>query len=64
MKKYKFKAEIHDGRGGGAFVFFPYDVEQEFGALQASPFFRIWGSAAIDEILSSLHERVVLGPRA
>ena len=32
MKKYKFKAEIHDGRGGGAFVFFPYDVEQEFGA--------------------------------
>jgi hypothetical protein len=32
MKKYKFKAEIHDGRGGGAFVYFPYDVEQEFGA--------------------------------
>jgi hypothetical protein len=39
-------------------------VEREFGALQASPFFRIWASAAVDEILSALHERVVLGPRA
>ena len=39
-------------------------VEREFGALQASPFFRIWASAAIDEILSALHERAVLGPRA
>jgi hypothetical protein len=39
-------------------------IEREFGALQASPFFRIWASAAIDEILSALHERAVLGPRA
>jgi Thioredoxin len=39
-------------------------VEREFGALQASPFFRIWASAAIDEILSALHDRLVLGPRA
>jgi hypothetical protein len=39
-------------------------VDREFGALQASPFFRIWASAAVDEILSALHERVVLGPRA
>ena len=39
-------------------------VEREFGALQASPFFRIWASAAIDEILSALHERAVLGARA
>lgn len=31
MKKYKFKAKIQDGRGGGAYVFFPYDVEKEFG---------------------------------
>ena len=36
---------------------------REFAALQASPFFRIWASAAVDEILSALHERVVLGPR-
>jgi hypothetical protein len=39
-------------------------VEREFGALQASPFFRIWASAAVDEILSALHERLVLGPRS
>ena len=31
MKKYTFKARIEPGRGGGAFVFFPYDVEKEFG---------------------------------
>jgi bacteriocin resistance YdeI/OmpD-like protein/uncharacterized protein DUF1905 len=31
MKKYKFKAEIQPGRGGGAYVLFPYDVEKEFG---------------------------------
>lgn len=39
-------------------------IGREFGALQASPFFRIWASAAVDEMLSALHERVVLGPRA
>jgi hypothetical protein len=31
MKKYKFEAEIQAGRGGGAYVVFPYDVEKEFG---------------------------------
>lgn len=30
MKKYKFKAAIQAGDGGGAFVFFPFDVEKEF----------------------------------
>jgi hypothetical protein len=30
MKKYKFKAKIEAGRGGGAFVLFPYDTEKEF----------------------------------
>ena len=39
-------------------------VDREFGALQASPFFRIWASAAVDEILSALHERLVLGSLA
>jgi hypothetical protein len=37
MKKYKFKATIEEGRGGGAFVFFPYDVEKEFGARGRVP---------------------------
>ena len=31
MKKYKFDAEIRAGRGGGAYVVFPYDAEKEFG---------------------------------
>jgi hypothetical protein len=31
MKKYKFKAEIQAGDGGGAYVLFPFDVSQEFG---------------------------------
>ena len=31
MKKYKFKAKIEEGHGGGAFVFFPFDVDKEFG---------------------------------
>jgi len=34
---------------------------RDFVALQASPFFDVWASAAIDEILSGLHEKRVLG---
>ncbi len=35
---------------------------REFAALQASPFFDVWASGGIDEILSALHERLVVGP--
>jgi bifunctional DNA-binding transcriptional regulator/antitoxin component of YhaV-PrlF toxin-antitoxin module len=31
MKKYKFKAKIQAGDGGGAYVVFPFDTEKEFG---------------------------------
>ena len=34
---------------------------REFIALQQSPFFRVWASAAVDEILSALHERLTVG---
>jgi hypothetical protein len=34
---------------------------REFAALQASPFFDLWASAGIDEILSALHEKLVVG---
>jgi len=37
MKKYKFKAKIQPGIGGGAAVAFPYDVEQEFGTKANVP---------------------------
>jgi hypothetical protein len=35
---------------------------REFAALQASPFFDLWASAAVDEILSALHEALTLRP--
>lgn len=34
---------------------------REMAALLATPFFRIWTVAAVDEILSALHRRLVLG---
>ena len=36
---------------------------REFGALQVSPFFDLWASAAIGEIISALHERLVTGEK-
>ena len=36
-------------------------ADREFMALQQSPFFRVWASAAVDQIVSALHRRVVLG---
>jgi hypothetical protein len=33
----------------------------EWGALQQSPFFKVWAWAGIDEMLSALHERLVVG---
>jgi|SRR6266487_506627 len=37
MKKYKFKASIEAGDGGGAYVLFPYDTEKEFGTKGKVP---------------------------
>ena len=37
MKKYKFKAKIEAGDGGGAYVFFPYDTEKEFATKGRVP---------------------------
>ena len=34
---------------------------QDIAALLASPFFDLWARAAISEIVSALHERVVTG---
>jgi hypothetical protein len=35
--------------------------EKEFMALLETPFFQLWAGAGIDEILSALHERLVMG---
>lgn len=32
-----------------------------FGELQRSPFWRVWASATVDEIVSALHRKLVLG---
>ncbi len=37
MKEYKFKAKIQSGDAGGAYVLFPYDVQQEFGTKGKIP---------------------------
>ncbi len=37
MGVYRFKARIEAGDGGGAYVLFPYDVEQEFGTKGRVP---------------------------
>ena len=34
---------------------------REWRALQEGPFFPMWASAAVDEILSALRERMVVG---
>ena len=39
-------------------------ADREFMALQQSPFFRLWASAAVDEIISALHRRLVVGAGA
>jgi hypothetical protein len=33
---------------------------RDWGALQALPFYQMWASAAVDEMLSALHERLVV----
>jgi hypothetical protein len=38
--------------------------DREFVELQRSPFFRIWASAAVDEMLTALYERLTVGPPA
>jgi hypothetical protein len=37
MKKYKFKAKIEPGDGGGAYVLFPFDTEKEFATKGKVP---------------------------
>jgi bifunctional DNA-binding transcriptional regulator/antitoxin component of YhaV-PrlF toxin-antitoxin module len=37
MKKYKFRAKIEAGDGGGAYVLFPYDTDKEFATKGKVP---------------------------
>ena len=37
MKKYRFRAKIEAGDGGGAYILFPFDIEKEFGTKGRVP---------------------------
>jgi hypothetical protein len=37
---------------------------RDWGALLKFPFYTLWTGAAVDEILSALHERIVVGSPA
>ena len=37
---------------------------RDWRALQESPFYTLWTCAAVDELLSALHERIVVGSPA
>jgi hypothetical protein len=37
MKVYRFTAKLKPARGGGAYILFPYDIEQEFGTKGRVP---------------------------
>jgi len=43
MKTYKFQAKIEPANGGGAYVFFPYDTQQEFSTKSKIPIQAIIG---------------------
>jgi hypothetical protein len=60
-EKDRIRARMREAKPGES----PEQVEarylDEFAALQRSDFFRVWASAAVDEIISALHRRVLIG---
>ena len=74
-KQYKFEAVIQAGDGGGAFIFFPYDAEAEFGTRGKIPvhatfdgvpydgnLFRYGFPQHILGVLKSIRDEIVKGP--
>ena len=55
------RAHQQAGRPGETVAQTKARARREFGALAGSPFFDLWASAGIDEILSALHKRLVVG---
>jgi hypothetical protein len=75
MKKYKFKAKIEAGDGGGAYVLFPYDTEKEFATKGKVPVKATFDGAPVQGslikyghplhslgILKALREQIGKGP--
>jgi hypothetical protein len=59
--KDRVRGHMQAGRAGESEAQAKERDRSEFAALQASPFFDLWASAGIDEILSALHEKQVVG---
>jgi Thioredoxin len=59
--KDRIRAHQQAARSGESEAQAKERAAEEFAALQASAFFDVWASAAVDEILSALHQRLLLG---
>ena len=75
MKKYKFKAKIEAGDGGGAYILFPYDTEKEFATKGRVPIKATFDGVPYTGslvkygqpkhmlgLLKSIHEQIGKGP--
>ena len=62
--KDRVVAQIRAARGGKSNEETQKRGDREFMELQQSPFFPVWACAGVDEILSALHRRLILGSPA
>jgi len=62
--KDRVVAQIRAARGGESKEETQKRGDREFMELQQSPFFSVWACAGVDEILSALHRRLILGSAA
>jgi hypothetical protein len=60
-EKDRIVAHLRTARPGESAEAAQERYTREFAALQASELFRIWASAAVDEMISALHRRILLG---
>ncbi len=59
--KDRIRGHMLDARPGETKEEAQQRSNREFMELQQSPFFRVWACAAVDEMLSALHERLTVG---
>jgi broad specificity phosphatase PhoE len=59
--KDRIRAQMAAARPGESAEDARTRADRDFVALQQSPFFQVWASAAVDEIISGLHRRLLLG---
>lgn len=60
-EKDRIQAKIREPKPGEAPAQTRDRFAKEFQELQDSAYFRIWASAAVDEMISALHRRMLLG---